>query len=652
MWNRRDGLNSRVPEPVWKRGQGSRKPGNSSADRNCRARQLCSCRSTRSGWRKSSARLNSNAPGRRLRQEFEALEIPEWSGGIHPGDRAAGTIFFEICNWKVTALLDNSRVRRLLSILLLSAGLIPASTGLSQPAQAIRPRLVLVLSIDQMRYDYLTRFASLYRGGLKTLLERGAVFSEGNYRHSSTETGPGHSVILGGRHPSHSGIVANEWYDPYLRKFINVVDDPTQSPIGGDGRRASPANAQSFTVGDALKARIPQTHVVGVSLKDRAAILMGGRRADAAYWYETSGGNFITSSYYMAEPPAWLVKWNNKHVADEYAGKTWTRLLPDAATYEKYAGPDKVDGEWDRIDTVFPHNVRGKPPETSFYDDLRRTPFADEMTLGVALEAMKAHHLGEDSTTDLFAIGFSATDVIGHTYGAFSQEAMDQLLRLDLILEKLFNEVDSRVGLNNTLIILTADHGSMPLVENLQAQGIDAQRAHPDVLRNAVRDALSRRFPGVENLAIFSAPDFYLNEETMRSQKLNRKDVEDTAIAALLQTRLVERVYTDADLTSTAPSSDPFLPLFRNAYYAPRSPQLTVMLKQYVYLSSQPGGTGHGSVYEYDRHVPIVFMGGGVKPGTYSEPCGPEDIAPTLAKMLGLEFPHEWDSRLLDEMLK
>src|SRR5262245_11046378 len=225
-------------------------------------------------------------------------------------------------------------MRRFVLILLLFVGLIPALASLSQTTSA-PPRLVLVLSIDQMRYDYLTRFAPLYKGGFKTLLDKGAVFSEARYRHASTETGPGHSVILSGRHPSHSGIVANEWYDSYLKKFINVVDDQIQLPIGGDGRRASPANAQSFTVGDALKATTPQAHVVGVSLKDRSAILMAGRRADAAYWYETIGGNFITSSYYMRQAPDWLLKWNGRHVADEHAGKTWTRLLPDVATYEK-----------------------------------------------------------------------------------------------------------------------------------------------------------------------------------------------------------------------------------------------------------------------------------------------------------------------------
>jgi hypothetical protein len=503
-----------------------------------------------------------------------------------------------------------------------------------------------------MRFDYLTRFAPLYQGGLKILLDRGAVFTEANYRHSSTETGPGHSVILSGRHPSRSGIVANDWYDTYLRRFVNVVDDPVQMPLGGQGRSASPMNALSFTVGDVLKAKTPQSRVVGVSLKDRSAILMAGRRADAAYWYETIGGNFITSTYYMREAPGWLVRWNGRRVADEYAGQLWTRLLPDTTLYEQYAGPDRIEGEWDRKDTVFPHAIRGKPPERLFYDDLRRTPFADEMTLDLVLEAMKAHQMGEDSYTDILAIGFAGTDVVGHTYGADSQEIMDQLLRLDLVLARLFKEVEAQAGLNNTLIVLTADHGVLPLVENLKAKGIDARRASPTVLQTAVKQALDQRFPGIDNLFVFSAPDFYLNEETMRRHNLDRKDVERTATAALLGTRLVENVYTHNDLTSTAASSDPFLPLFRNAFFAPRSPHLTVLLKKYVYLSSLVGGTGHGTAFDYDRHVPIVFMGAGVKPGRYSQACGPEDIAPTLALMLGLDFPREQDSRLLTEMFQ
>jgi predicted AlkP superfamily pyrophosphatase or phosphodiesterase len=514
-----------------------------------------------------------------------------------------------------------------------------------------RPKLVVMISIDQMRFDYLTRFSHLYKGGLRTLAERGATFSNANYRHASNETGPGHSVLLSGRHPSHSGIVANEWWDPYLKKAVNVVDDPLQLPLGGPGRSASPVNALSFTVGDVLKVNDPQSRVVGVSLKDRSAILMGGRRADAAYWYETAGGNFITSTYYTSAAPAWLVKWNSQRLPDQYAGKKWTRLLPDEGVYTQYAGADAIEGEWDRKDIVFPHAIRGNPPETLFYDDLRRTPFADELTLSVALEAMTAHHLGRDDHTDIFAIGFSATDVIGHTYGADSQETMDQLLRLDLVLGKLFKEIDDKVGLANTVVALSADHGSLPLVENLLAKGIEARRASPQVLENAVREAFTRRFPGVDGLIAYFATDIYLDEEVIARNRLDRTAVEQTAIDALMSTGLVEKVYTQSDLMKIDNSTDPYLKLFQNSFFQPRSPHLSVLVKKYVYLGAQPGGTGHGTAHEYDRHIPIVFMGQGIKPGTYDADCGPEDIAPTLAHMLGLTYPREYDSRLLTEML-
>lgn len=533
--------------------------------------------------------------------------------------------------------------------LVLVTMLVSAPTGFGQAPPA-SPKLVLVISIDQMRFDFLTRFDPLFKGGLRTLLDRGAVFSNARYRHSSSETGPGHSVLLSGRHPSHSGIVANEWWDPFLKRPINVVDDPVQVPIGGPGRAASPANALSFTVGDVLKSKNASSRVVGVSLKDRSAILMAGRRADAAYWYEVDGGNFITSSYYVREAPQWLVQWNGLRLPDQYAGKQWTRLLADEKLYEKFAGPDAVEGEWDRKDVVFPHTIRGKPPAILYYDDLRRTPFADELTLSAALEAMKAHQLGQDEITDILAVGFSATDVVGHTYGPESQEIMDQLLRLDGVLAKLFIAVDATVGLDNTLVALSADHGSMPLVENLQRQGIAARRASPKVLEDAVVKAFQQRFPGVQGLIAYFAGDIYLDEAVMRANHLERRRVEQTAIDALMSTGLVEKVYTHADL-SAAKSEDPQLRLFQNAFFQPRSPHLTVLVKRYVYLSAQLGGTGHGTAHDYDRHIPIVFMGPTIKAGTYQAECGPEDIAPTLAHLLGLSFPREYDSRLLSEML-
>jgi hypothetical protein len=390
-----------------------------------------------------------------------------------------------------------------------------------------------------------------------------------------------------------------------------------------------------------------------VAGKDRAAILMAGPRADAAYWYESASGGFGSSTYYMRELPAWLTAWNAGGHVNAFAGRSWTRLLPDEAPYLKYAGPDDVKGEWDTVDTVFPHKVRGAPPAREFYDELRRMPFADELILEVALGAMEAHGLGRDDATDLFAVGFSATDSIGHTYGADSQEVMDQLLRLDRILGRLLTAAEAAAGKDGLIVGLSADHASMPLVEVLKAKGLDARRVSPKVLRDAVTAALAARFPQAgELVASFDDPHVYLDLERIAQQRLRRADVEKVVRDALLSTGVVERTYTAADLLGDPPADDPDFVLYRNAFFEPRSPHVIARLKRYVYLDDRPGGTGHGTVQDYDRHVPVVFLGAGITKGRVDAPCGPEDIAPTLATLLGLPYPVESGQRVLTEALQ
>jgi predicted AlkP superfamily pyrophosphatase or phosphodiesterase len=515
------------------------------------------------------------------------------------------------------------------------------------------PRLVLFISVDQMRYDYLTRFAPLYKGGLRMLLDRGAVFSNAYYRHGNTETGPGHSVLLSGRSPLHSGIVANQWYDEVLRREINVVEDPVVTNFSGAGYSASPANFIGFTVGDVLKKRTPASRVVGVSLKDRSAILMSGPRADAAYWFDVTIGGFVSSTYYMKAPPPWLTRWNAKRRADSPEWRVWSRLLPDEALYRQYAGADDVKGEWDGVDTVFPHRVRDAPPSAKFYDDLRRTPFGDELVLDAAFEAMAAHQLGADDDTDLLAVGFSSSDVIGHTYGPDSQEVMDEYLRLDATLGRLLEEVDRRVGLDRVIVGLSADHGAMPLVEGLLAKGVAARRVRSEDILGPVARAFEARFGSGNGLiARFMAPDFYLDLDAIARRGLARRDVEAVAERALMDTGLVERVYTHERMTGDPPRDDPYFPVMRRAFFAPRSPHLLVVLKQWSYLGDRPGGTGHGTPYEYDRHVPVVFLGPSVRAGTYPVACGPEDIAPTLGAMLRLDYPMQDAEGVLSEMLQ
>jgi len=525
---------------------------------------------------------------------------------------------------------------------------------LASAAFAADPRLILFVSVDQMRYDYLTRFAPLYKEGFKKLLDRGAIFTNARYRHANNETGPGHSVMLSGRHASSSGIVANDWWDPLLKKTVNVVEDPVHSPVGGPGRGASPANFNGFTVGDKIKQKWPASKVFGVSMKDRAAILPTGHRSDGAFWFETACGCFITSTYYAKEPPGWLTDFNNRKLPASYAGKSWNRLLSDTSLYEKYAGKDDGRGEWDLQDTTFPHVFKTKPPEAAFFTSLTRTPFSDEILLQLALLVLETNKLGTHGSPDLLTVSFSAPDVIGHTYGAYSQEEMDEYLRLDGILGQLLQAVEQRVGADNYLVILTADHASMPVVEWLQDHGHpEALRRRPTVLSDPVNAALKERYPSVPNLiASFSSPDFYLDLEVIKKAGLKREEVERVIIDALMATGVVEKVYTHADMYWKPAGSDPYIELFRNSFFASRSPHLMVMPKMYTYISTNVGGTGHGSPYDYDRHVPIVWMGPGIPHGRFDTAAGPEDIAPTLAKKLDIPFPIEPDARLLTELLK
>ncbi|HYM12466.1 MAG TPA: alkaline phosphatase family protein, partial [Bryobacterales bacterium] len=394
--------------------------------------------------------------------------------------------------------------------------------------------------------------------------------------------------------------------------------------------------------------------VVGVSMKDRSAILLAGHRGDAAYWFENACGCFITSSYYMAQPPAWLAQFNSRKLADGYFPAPWTKLYPDNSLYVKYSREDDFPGEWDLKDTTFPHQHRGHPGQAAYYENLRRTPFADELVLQAALEAMNFHDLGARSAPDVLAVGFSAGDVIGHTYGPFSQEEMDNYLRLDLALGKLIEAAEARAGAENTLVILAADHGVLPLVEWLRHEGNKAaKRVSLNAVIGAVQAAFRERFPGAPDLiADTEGLNITLNLEAIQKAGLRRSDVEQTATRALLSTGAVAAVYTQADLLSDKPSNDPYIWLFRNSFFQSRSPHLLVRVKEYYYVSNMPGGTGHGTVYDYDRHVPIVFMEAGIRPGRYSAPAGPEDIAPTLARMLGIhDYPIERDARLLTEVL-
>ena len=520
------------------------------------------------------------------------------------------------------------------------------AVALTRPGREPPPRLVVLLAIDQLRADYITRFESHYSGGLRWLLEHGAYFTDSWYRHSGTVTGAGHATVATGMHPSAHGIVGNSWREAG-KGSVYCVSDDRHAAVGGPGDGASPHALLADTLGDRLKASSPQSVVYSLSTKDRSAVLLGGRRADGAFWYSRECGCLVSSTYYGGALPDWLREFNDAGPASTYAGRDWTRLGDDIALYERLARADSFPTEGGGTDSVFPHSLG----DTGFESALVRTPFSDEIVLDAALAAVRSGELGADAAPDLLAIGLSATDAIGHRYGPFSQEAMDNHLRLDRRLGQFLSVLDEEVGLERVAIALTADHGALPLVEHLAAQGVDALRLSTEDFWNAARPGIESCGSGGMDEIVDSAggSNLYWNEAGLSARGVSRLDA-SRCVADLLRSQpVVEEVWTAEQLAAGGGRGVALL--FENSYRAARSPHLQVQFRPHVYLGG-PTGTGHGTAHDYDRRVPVLLAGSGIVPGRYREVAGPEDVAPTLGVILGLDMGLERDTRVLWEALR
>ena len=510
------------------------------------------------------------------------------------------------------------------------------------------PRLAVVIVVDQLRPDYLTRFSELYAGGFKTLLDNGANFTNAAYRHASTHTAAGHASVSTGLHPSAHGMIGNSWYDPTQDAVVNCVADDAYAAVGGPGERASPRPLLADTLGDLLKRKHGGSKVYAFSSKDRSALMLAGRGADGAFWYSEECGCFVTSSYYENGMPQWLAAFNATRPTAEYAGKVWKRFLADRSLYEKLAREDAFPTEADGKAVTFPHAL----PQEDIATRIQMTPFDDELTLQAALTALDSGELGTDGEPDLLAVGFSATDRIGHLYGPYSQEAMDQNLRLDRLLADLLAAIDRRVGIEKTVVALTADHGVPPLVEEMQRRGAAASRVNSDEFWQRARDALKQHFPAAPDLVAYAGGNrLYWRLPAFRNGAVERAAAEKFLVERLLRHPLVAGVYTASELANASDRAPEMTRLFANAYFQRRSPHLIVHFNEFVYPRNA-FGTAHGTAYPYDREVPVLLYGAGIRPGNSERPAGPEDIAPTLAKMLRLKMAQEPDTRILSEALQ
>ncbi|HYE13340.1 MAG TPA: alkaline phosphatase family protein [Pyrinomonadaceae bacterium] len=537
-----------------------------------------------------------------------------------------------------------------------------------------RPRLVLLIAVDQFRYDYLERFGDLFvAGGLRRLLRDGASWTNANYDHVPTETAPGHATMMTGAWPAETGIVANDWYERNDKgdggRRVNNVEDPDAKLLGGGGekeRAATPRRLLASTLGDELRlATNHRSKVIGVSLKDRSAILPAGRHASAAYWYSADTGRMVSTDYYFARMPAWAEAFNAARPAEKYLGRAWERLLPNEAEYLRRAGPDDPEWEWkpakaDRSSSLFPHMLPAAAGDT-YFEQLQSTPFASDLLVAFAKEAIASESLGADDDTDVLTVSFSSNDFVGHRFGPYSQEVMDITLRTDGQVAELLDFVDRRVGLANTLVAFTADHGVAPVPEHAAGLNLPGRRVSQSDVRARVKEGLNERFRragdtrdrGDDYFLEYTAKNgnVYFNLEALRRDGVPREEAERAACDGALRVRGVARCFTRTQLERGAVSpADPVARRALHGFNPRRSGDIVLVMEAFNLVVTYTAD--HFAPYSYDTHVPVIIMGAGVAPGRYANPATPADIAPTLARLVGVQAPSNAVGRVLLEAIR
>lgn len=548
----------------------------------------------------------------------------------------------------------------ILFVLISSASLLRAAEPVPK-----QPALVLVLTIDQFRGDYLNRFREhLVPGGLKLLVDEGANFVDCHYRHAVTKTAAGHAVVLTGVHANIHGIINNAWIDRETLKRVNCVDDDSVQILGRAEDRsgvrrpgaatplgASPRRLIATTVGDSLKlTRGGRSKVIGISSKDRSAILLAGKLADAAYWMDK--GRIVTSTHYMKELPAWVAAFNEAGRVDSYFGKIWDRLLPVEA-YNALQGPDDVIGESTDLamGRTFPKKINGGADTitAAYYEAFENTPYKSEVLVDFARLAVEQENLGRRGVTDVLCLSFSANDTIGHSYGPDSHEVMDITLRTDRMLADFFTFLDGRIGLKNCTIVLTADHGVAPIPERVKAMNANFSAGRVDNVRvlKTCEAALERAYgplSGGRHWLIVDESNLLFMRDVLKEKNAPQSEAENVVREALLTIDFVAAAYTRTDMEA-GKVLGPYAAATLLSFNRERSGDLYYQTKPY--WLDRKTGTNHGSPYNYDTYVPMVWYGVGVTPGTYTESVGVDDIAPTLANLLGILRPPMSRGRVL-----
>lgn len=513
-----------------------------------------------------------------------------------------------------------------------------------------KPKLLVFLVIDGLPQRQITDYRDqLAPDGLARFLERGAWYTQANYSYSATITGAGHATVLTGAYPWRTGVIANEWRDAQTGTLEYCTGDTSATYIGNSTKPldgTSPKNLKAESVGDVLKREDPRSKVIAISGKDRGAILLAGKTG-TAYMYMSQSGQFASSTFYMQEHPAWVNTFNERKVADSYFKTQWSPLLPE----EAYARSIPDNQPWFLVKGAKLPMLLGKPeataPDASFYSALLRSPVVDAMSLEFARAAIAAEGLGQDDSPDILAISLSGHDYVNHAFSAESRISHDHLLQLDRMLQAFFADLDKTVGKDNYIVTLTADHGFMPVPEvNLQ-KGLDAGRINSAQFLGRLNSALEPRF-GPGKWVSISGYSLLFSKALLAEKKVDANEMAEAVRAHLRTEPGFGPSFTRKELLSNSQAGAAYFDVMRKSFHSDVSGDMQFVLKRNWMFTSSTATTTHGSPYEYDTHVPILAWGPRwVKPGRVDSAVDVADIAPTVARWLGVKAPASSEGKLL-----
>jgi len=519
--------------------------------------------------------------------------------------------------------------------------LFSTETVFSQEIQ--RPKLVVGIVIDQMRYEYLYRFNRYYcRDGFNKLLNNGTNFTFAHYNYVPTTTAPGHASIYTGTTPAYHGIIANDFYDRQLHKIVNAVSDSTRKSIGSTDHQGeiSPYRLLSTTITDQLKlATMGVSKVISVSLKDRAAVLPGGHMANAAYWYDNQTGDIISSSYYMNELPLYVNEFNKRRSANKYLSKGWSLSLP-IKDYSN-CSPDKSQYKDDMLNegtTYLLHNFNNLENKIK-YEAIETSPFGNQLVEELAKSVLINENLGKGNETDFLAISFSSTDHVGHEYGTYSMETEDIYIKLDSLLDDFLNILDKQVGENNYLLFLTADHGALETPSYLKDNNLPVGELNTKQFSSSLKSFIAKKYGDEKLIENISNKQIFFNRSIIEKNNLDIHLIEQSVADYLRDTfPSIMAIFTRDVLENNIPSRES-TNLTLNGFNPVLSGDVAFTLKPGYLLNYQEKGTTHSASYSYDTHVPMIFYGWHIPKQIINTPVYTIDIAPTIADLLKITEP-------------